>query len=519
MFGRALLWIAVVATLGSGPATAEDLLRRSLVAVPFNVTQAVDVSITTSRPSVRIGETIEICFQASQPGYVTLWDIATDGQVGRVFPNAYSGDGGARRIDGGARQCAGIQGDAFRFQVGGPPGLEDLYLVWTTAGAAQPTQTGYRSAAAFAADLDRLRQQAANQWATAKTSFDILPSEAAQVAPRPPAAAPPPPPSAWPSAAPLPPVPPAAAPPPPPRPPTAAAPPRPPAAAAPPPSGAVQEPQIRILAMGANVKPLTKSNQDAEVFVKAMKDMFGVKSANIRLYRNVYKRQFKEGMDWLRESAGPEDLVVIYYSGHGAQVPDRSGSGINGNESAFVPYEFNNEDRAGPGDFVRNSEFVKWVNAIPSGNIVTVIDSCHSGGFYRSLGETLLGAKPKFYVPPATLFDAMLGGDRSPAAAQQVTAAPPMTRGIGEPDDIQKAQPRGKGILLAAARWDQYALELEDGSLFTLALVEVMEKAHSGNLNDVFNTVAREVDQASKKKQSPVAVGQRAIAERIRFVD
>ena len=56
---------------------------------------------------------------------------------------------------------------------------------------------------------------------------------------------------------------------------------------------------------------------------------------------------------------------------------------------------------------------------------------------------------------------------------------------------VEPATPAdAKGLLLAASRYDQYALELEDGSLFTLALTHTLMRAHSGSLHDLFAAVA-----------------------------
>jgi len=522
--GLALLgWAGVALPAGAAGApaatAAQDeppLLRRSLVAVPYNDAQGVTLQLSPSRTSVTIGETLGVCFQASASGFVSLWDISPDGSVSRIFPNPFSGDQGARRVEGGNRRCVGIEGDPFRLQVGGPPGTDDLYLLWSVEPAAQPTVAGYPNPQSFAADLQRLRQQHSDRWATLKTSFDIV-GPAAEAAPAAGAAATPAapsrvgrrPPDEAPSA------------------PNAAATPaaaRPaasrPAASRPaddeddnpvpaPAAVAPEQGKILILAMGANVTPLTKSNQDAETFVGAIRSHFRVDREQVRLLRNVYRPQFKQGMEWLRTTARPQDLVFVYYSGHGAQVPDLTGSSPDGQESAFVPYEFNNERLAQPGDFIRNNEFVQWLNAIPSDNIITVVDACHSGGFYRSLGQTILGAKTKFYVPPVALLGA------PPPTPAQTQAA--LSRSLGALEALEKARPRGKGLLLAAARYNQYALELDEGSLFTLALVRAIRGARSGSLHDLFAKVVREVEQESERKQTPVEVGERAVADRLRF--
>ncbi|CAK0772086.1 metacaspase-1 [uncultured Gammaproteobacteria bacterium] len=502
------LWLALlVVALWPGPAAnaaTGDLNNAGplhLVEVPFNLPPSVSLSVSTNVTIITIGSTLEVCFEVSKPGFVSLWNIGTSGRAVRVFPNAYSNDQGPRWVEGGRRQCAGSANDPFRFEVGGPPGSEDLYLIWSSDQDAQPRPSSYSDASGLASALERLKRTAPERWGAVKTSYEIR-----AAGPPTPLIAPRPPPQ---SVSPPPPVTP---------PPLAQSATTPDTQSATTPD--TQNGEIRILAMGSDVTPLTKSNQDAADFIRAMKKRYGVREQNIRFYKNVRRPEFKAGMDWLRDTTRPADTVVIFYSGHGAQVADHSGTSRDGSEEAFVPYEFNDERRAKDRDFVRNSDFVQWVNAIPTERVVAVVDACHSGGFFRSLGHTVLGARPKFYIPPADL--ASEPGEASPAAAAAASGnggAGGASRGLGdsETNGIDKARPRAKGTLLAAARRDQYALELDDGSLFTMALVQAMDKAVQGSLGNAFTQAQGMVNRKSKNQQSPVLVGNKALTDDLTF--
>jgi hypothetical protein len=469
--------LSLIATvLWAGPVVGQEATR-TLVPVPFNASRPVNVQVSTDRSSLRIGEIVTICFQVSRPGYVTLWNIAADSRVARVFPNAFTpASATAMHVTEVTRRCVGHEGDAFRFQVVGPPGIDELYLLWTAEAALQPTATSYPDASRFAADLARVGQAARDRWATAKSAFDITdPAKPAAPAPPPSRPAPPAP------AAPGP-------------PPVAAA----PAAPGPPPvagPGVAERPKIYVLAMGADVKPLTKTNQDARMFVEAMRRRYAVPPENVRLYENVYKAQFKAGMDWLRERARPQDLAVIYFSGHGTQGRDRSGRSPDGRAEAFVPYELEVKTRPAAQDLVWSWEFVGWLNAIPAGTVLTVIDSCHSAGLYRSIEGAVLGAKEKYFLLPDDL-------DLDPVL-------PPATRSVG-----LVPLSSAKGTLLAAARRDQSALEGPAGSLFTLALVRVMTEGRTGTMADAFEAVARQVGRTTRNRQTPTLVGTEQAAER-----
>ncbi|MGE0716155.1 MAG: DUF4384 domain-containing protein [Alphaproteobacteria bacterium] len=131
---------AVLAMLLAFSAMAADRpATRTLVPVPYNKTPNVEVMVSTDRSELRIGEVVTICFQASKVGYVTLWNVSAEGRVGRIFPNPFQpAEADAMRIEAKYRYCAGKEGDPFRFQVAGPTGLDDLYLLWTADPGIQP---------------------------------------------------------------------------------------------------------------------------------------------------------------------------------------------------------------------------------------------------------------------------------------------------------------------------------------------------------------------------------------------
>ncbi len=43
---------------------------------------------------------------------------------------------------------------------------------------------------------------------------------------------------------------------------------------------------------------------------------------------------------WLASETRPGDRVIIYYSGHGSQVPDRNGDEEDGLDETFVPTDY-----------------------------------------------------------------------------------------------------------------------------------------------------------------------------------
>jgi hypothetical protein len=83
----------------------------------------------TAIPRYRIGEMIELFFEAEQDCYVTIFDFTSSGSVHVLFPNAFMKDNHVK-----AQQVYAIP-DAqagFKIRVGDPPGIERLKLFATT---------------------------------------------------------------------------------------------------------------------------------------------------------------------------------------------------------------------------------------------------------------------------------------------------------------------------------------------------------------------------------------------------
>ncbi len=83
---------------------------------------------------------------------------------------------------------------------------------------------------------------------------------------------------------------------------------------------------------------------------------------------------FLGGLAQLASQAGQEDVVLIFYSGHGQQQPDEdSGPAreLDGLDETLVLYDGSLTD----------DEVVRAIDAIGAGTIILAIDACHSGGF------------------------------------------------------------------------------------------------------------------------------------------
>ena len=162
---------------------------------------------------------------------------------------------------------------------------------------------------------------------------------------------------------------------------------------------------------------------------------------------------------WVREGVGPQDHVLIYFSGHGTRVPDPSPGNVGGVDDALVLHDVERATVGGHAT-LRNvligHEFGAALAAIPSRNVLVLVDACHSGTATRtlSLGNERLGVGSgvmKFFSYP------------------------------GMPTGQTRALKMHAGnenyAALSAARDDEFAVGTEQGGLFTLGVVGAIEAA------------------------------------------
>lgn len=111
---------------------------------------------------------------------------------------------------------------------------------------------------------------------------------------------------------------------------------------------------------------------------------FGFPSEGIVVLRDedATTAAIRGGLARLTAGAGPGDILVFHYSGHGSQVPDRSGDETADRlDEVLCPYDFDWRDPLSDDDLGRVAR------ALPDGaHLALVLDCCHSGTGLRDAG-------------------------------------------------------------------------------------------------------------------------------------
>lgn len=90
---------------------------------------------------------------------------------------------------------------------------------------------------------------------------------------------------------------------------------------------------------------------------------------------------------WLRQGVGPDDRVVLYYSGHGSNVPDLDGDEPDKADEVLVTHDMRRVTRGGRATLtgvVTDDQIAALLSRIKSRNVLVIVDACHSGTVTRS---------------------------------------------------------------------------------------------------------------------------------------
>lgn len=206
----------------------------------------------------------------------------------------------------------------------------------------------------------------------------------------------------------------------------------------------------------------------AELPTENVKVLFDEQSTRVNVYSQI---------DWLRKKALPEDLIIVYFAGHGA--PEISGDGSSVDAKYLILYDTDPQNLFATGltlDDLRNK-----LDMVKADTQLLVLECCYAGG----AGKMIL--------------------ERTPTADLQIRRK--AIHNLGSH--------RGR-IILSASSGRQMALGSEDvkGSLFTKSLIKNLGNGSYLLLKDCFPLVRNEVRRKANElgsTQEPEVYGDQNI--------
>ena len=171
--------------------------------------------------------------------------------------------------------------------------------------------------------------------------------------------------------------------------------------------------------------------------------------------------------NWLIEGTGPEDRVLIYFSGHGSQIPDENGDEDDRFDEVLVLFDVlvtQSRGRPSLSGVLVDDELNRMLARMRSRNILIILDACHSGSATRRLHLSARSfqtgqAKGKYFYYSPSLEAAGEGG-----SFDIMTARHPLL-------DVDRY------VAIAACRDDEKTIATSQGSIFTLGLRHALRSA------------------------------------------
>ncbi len=179
-------------------------------------------------------------------------------------------------------------------------------------------------------------------------------------------------------------------------------------------------------------------------------------------YANV-----RAALQRLTSGLGPNDRALFYFSGHGAQFKDDNGDEADSVDEGLI---MSDTDLSGPKpcNVLLDDEIDALINAMPNGELIVLMDACHSGTATKSLSNRgLVTLEASSYMPATTGEVKGLGFYEAPAKDLTVV----------ERHVSRHPAANARYVALSAARDEERARASGNGSFFTLGLHEAFKTA------------------------------------------
>lgn len=124
---------------------------------------------------------------------------------------------------------------------------------------------------------------------------------------------------------------------------------------------------------------LPGAEHDARFVRDALLGRWGFQEDHIRmlLNRDATRAAIEQALtEWLPSVARPGDHVTVTFAGHGSQMWDENGDEEDGLDETLAPADV---DPTSTEFDISDDEFGEWLRALPTDNVLVVLDNCSSG--------------------------------------------------------------------------------------------------------------------------------------------
>lgn len=129
---------------------------------------------------------------------------------------------------------------------------------------------------------------------------------------------------------------------------------------------------------GGNANNLSNTDTDASKLLRKLRELGVLHEASILLTnQEATLPAFRQAFRQVAAQAGPNDIFLFFFSGHGVQEDDRQDRGeLDGRDELLV---------FGDGEELRDDELAAMFAEVNAGTAMIVLDACFSGGFERDV--------------------------------------------------------------------------------------------------------------------------------------
>jgi len=160
---------------------------------------------------------------------------------------------------------------------------------------------------------------------------------------------------------------------------------------------------------GKGWKKISSVNDTSYLLPALRKQGFEKENIQVILDEEGTIENIRVALNGLISKIGEKDIVFIHFSTHGAQIEDDNGDELDGLDEAIVTYNaisprFSTDFKKDSKNYLRDDELGAFIDKIrrkagQSGDVLVIMDNCHSGSGTRNVGLTRGGEAPLISKP------------------------------------------------------------------------------------------------------------------------